>query len=147
MDIHFNATRIAGASGATLFDVITDYVNYPKFNPALIHVSVVRRDDDGAEFVADRKTVIGKRVHAHDRYERGEDLVINRTYAGSPSARSTWTIHPVDADSCTLTVDAWLRTGQVQGMVLKPFLRKLFYGINFTPFIQEAERRAAAAQL
>ena len=31
------------------------------------------RDDDGAEFVADRKTVIGKRVHAHDRYERGED--------------------------------------------------------------------------
>ena len=73
-----------------LFDVITDYVNYPKFNPALVHVSVVRRDDDGAEFVADRKTMIGKRVHAHDRYQRGEDLVINRTYAGSASARSTW---------------------------------------------------------
>jgi hypothetical protein len=32
-------------------------------------------------------------------------------------------------------------------MVLKPFLRKLFYGINFTPFIQEAERRAAAARM
>ena len=24
---------------------------------------------------------------------------------------------------------------------MKPFLRWIFYGINFTPFIQEAERR------
>jgi hypothetical protein len=26
--------------------------------------------------------------------------------------------------------------------VMRPFLRKLFYGINFKPFIEEAERRA-----
>jgi ribosome-associated toxin RatA of RatAB toxin-antitoxin module len=147
MDIHFNATRMAGASAATLFDVLTDYPDYPKFNPALIHVSVVRRDDNGAEFVADRKTWIGRRVHAQDRYERGEDLVIHRTYAGSPSARSTWTIHPVDADHCTLTIDASQQMNQVQGLVMKPFLRKLFYGINFAPFIQEAERRETAARM
>jgi hypothetical protein len=29
-----------------------------------------------------------------------------------------------------------------RGLVLRPFLRRLFYGINFTPFIHEAERRA-----
>jgi hypothetical protein len=27
-----------------------------------------------------------------------------------------------------------------------PFLKKLFYGINFTPFSREAERRAMAAK-
>jgi hypothetical protein len=29
-------------------------------------------------------------------------------------------------------------------MVMKPFLKKIFYGINFTAFIQEAERRAGS---
>jgi ribosome-associated toxin RatA of RatAB toxin-antitoxin module len=67
MDIHFNDTRPAGASAATLFDVITDYPRYPDFNPALIHVTVIRQDDTGAEFVADRKTRIGKRVRAYGR--------------------------------------------------------------------------------
>ena len=147
MDIHFNDTRMADAPAATLFDVITDYVSYPKFNPALIHVSVVRKDDNGAEFVADRKTKIGKRVRAYDRYERDQDLVIKRTYEGSSSARSTWTIHPVDSDHCTLTIDASQQMGAVQGMVMKPFLKKLFYGMNFTPFIQEAERRASATRI
>jgi hypothetical protein len=28
--------------------------------------------------------------------------------------------------------------------VMKPALKHLFYGINFTPFIEEAERRAKA---
>ena len=53
MGIHFSAARTAGGSAATLFDGITDYVNDPKFNPALTLVSVVRREADGAEFVAD----------------------------------------------------------------------------------------------
>ena len=29
MEIHFNDTRPANASTATLFEVLTDYVNYP----------------------------------------------------------------------------------------------------------------------
>jgi hypothetical protein len=32
--------------------------------------------------------------------------------------------------------------GRIQGFLMKPALKKLFYGINFTPFIEEAERRA-----
>jgi hypothetical protein len=32
------------------------------------------------------------------------------------------------------------------GLVMKPLLRRLFYGVNFTPFIHEAERRAKEAK-
>jgi ribosome-associated toxin RatA of RatAB toxin-antitoxin module len=146
VNIHFNDTRPADAPAATLLDVITDYAAYPKFNPALIDVKVIQKDDNGAEFVADRKTRIGKQVHAYDRYQRNPDFVVERTYEGSASARSCWTIHAVDASRSTLTIDASQRMGPVRGLVMRPFLKKLFYGINFTPFIQEAERRATAAR-
>jgi ribosome-associated toxin RatA of RatAB toxin-antitoxin module len=106
MDIHFNDTRRADAPAATLFEVITDYPGYPDFNPALMQVRLIKHDDTGAGFVADRKTRIGKQVRAYDRYERHQDLVVERSYEGSASARSTWTIHPVDASHSTLTIDA-----------------------------------------
>jgi hypothetical protein len=109
----------------------------------LIRVIVVRKDEHGAEFLADRKTKIGKQVRAFDRYERGGDFVLERRYDGNESARSTWTIHPVDDGTCTLTIDAVQSMGWLRGMIMKPALKHLFYGINFTPFIQEAERRAA----
>lgn len=76
----------------------------------------VREDDSGAEFVADRKTRIGRRVHAYDRYRQRGDLVVERTYEGMSSARSTWTIHPVDATHSTLTIDAAQSMGLVQGL-------------------------------
>ena len=70
----------------------------PRFNPAVTNVRVARKDESGAESLADRTTRIGKTVRAYDRYERrGRDLVIERTYEGSAKARSTWTIHPIDA--------------------------------------------------
>jgi ribosome-associated toxin RatA of RatAB toxin-antitoxin module len=145
MEIHFNDTRPAAASAETLFDVVTDYANYPSFNSALINVEVVRQDADGAEFVADRRTKIGKKVRAFDRYERDGDLVVERTYAGNETARSKWTIHPIDENHCMLNIDAIQSMSRVQGVVMKPLLRRLFYGINFTPFIEEAEHRAQTA--
>ena len=33
----------------------------------------------------------------------------------------------------------------IRGVLMKPALKHLFYGINFTPFIEEAERRAKTA--
>jgi len=144
MDIHFNDTRPADAPAATLFEVLTDYASYPSFNSALINVRVVKKDDGGAEFVADRKTKIGKKVRAYDRYTHGRDMTIERTYEGNASARSTWTIHAVDGEHSTLTIDASQSMGAVRGFLMKPALKKLFYGINFTPFIEEAERRAGA---
>jgi ribosome-associated toxin RatA of RatAB toxin-antitoxin module len=145
MDIHFNHTEPVKASADTLFDVLTDYGNYPSFNSALIHVTVVTKNEQGAEFLADRKTKIGKQVRAFDRYECNGDLVIERTYDGNESARSTWTVHPLDDGSCTLTIDATQSMGPVRGIAMKSALKHLFYGINFTPFIEEAEQRAEAA--
>jgi ribosome-associated toxin RatA of RatAB toxin-antitoxin module len=142
MDIHFNQTEPVQAPAETLFDVITDYASYPSFNSALVDVTVVTKNEQGAEFVADRKTKIGKQVRAFDRYERNGDYVVERTYDGNESARSTWTVHPVDDGTCTLTIDASQSMGAVRGVVMKPALKHLFYGINFTPFIEEAERRA-----
>ena len=143
MNIHFNDTRPAEAPAATLWEVITDYADYPRFNSAVINVRVAKKDDTGAEFLADRKTRIGKRVRAYDRYtQRGRDLVVERTYEGNASARSTWTIHPVDANRSTLTIDATQGIDPVRGVLIKPALKHMFYGINFTPFIEEAERRA-----
>jgi len=147
MNIHFNDTRPANAPAATLWEVITDYASYPSFNASIVDVRVAKKDDAGAEFVADRKTRIGKTVRAYDRYQRhGRDLVIERTYEGNAGARSTWTIHPVDASSSTLTIDATQKMDPVRGVLMKPALKQMFFGINFTPFIEEAERREKKEQ-
>jgi ribosome-associated toxin RatA of RatAB toxin-antitoxin module len=145
MDIHFNHTEPVNAPAETLFSVLTDYTSYPSFNSAVLDVTVVAQDEHGAEFVTDRKTKIGKRVRAFDHYSRNGDLVVERTYDGNESARSTWTVQDVDGGRCTLTIDATQSMDPIRGLAMKPALKKLFYGINFTPFIQEAERRAAAA--
>jgi ribosome-associated toxin RatA of RatAB toxin-antitoxin module len=145
MNIHFNHTEPVEASAEILFGVITDYPSYPSFNSALINMTVVKKDENGAEFVADRRTKIGKKVRAFDRYERNGDLVLERTYDGNESARSTWTVHAVDDNHCTLTIDASQSMGPVRGLLMKPALKHLFYSINFTPFVEEAERRAKAS--
>ncbi len=141
MQIHFNDTQPAGASAETLYGVITDYASYPRFNSSVRTVQVVTHDDRGAEFIAGRSTKVEKNAHAYDRYEVGDDLVIERTYGSETDARSTWTIHAVDGSHATLNIDASMTMPWWKGLVMKPFLKKIFYGINFTPFIEEAERR------
>lgn len=146
MDIHFNHTAPANASADTLWEVLTDYTNYPSFNSAVINVQVVEKNADGAHFVADRNTKIGKKVQGFDRYERnGQDFSLTRTYGADSTSSSTWTVHPVDADHCELTIDATARMAAAKGLIMRPALKHLFYGINFDPFIGEAERRAQAA--
>jgi ribosome-associated toxin RatA of RatAB toxin-antitoxin module len=147
MNIHFNHTEPADAPAETLFEVITDYAGYPRFNPAVVTVTVIAKRENGAEFVADRKTRIGKQVRAFDQYQRYGDLVIERTYGPESTATSTWTIHPIDPSHSTLTIDASMTMPLLPGLVMKPLLRRLFYGINFTPFIHEAERRAKEAKI
>ena len=142
MQIHFNDTQPAGASAETLYGVITDYASYPRFNSAVRTVQVVSHDEQGAEFIAGRSTKVEKNAHVYDRYERGDALVIERTYGSDTDAGSTWTIHAVDGAHATLNIDASMTMPWWKGLVMKPFLKKIFYGINFTPFIQEAERRA-----
>jgi ribosome-associated toxin RatA of RatAB toxin-antitoxin module len=144
MNIHFNDSRPAGASAETLYAVITDYAAYPRFNYAVRTMRVVQHDERGAEFVAGRSTKVEKNAHAYDRYEHGDNFVIERTYGAETDARSTWTIHAVDGGHATLNIDASMTMPWWKGMVMRPFLKKMFYGINFTPFIKEAERRASS---
>jgi hypothetical protein len=80
-----------------LFEVITDDAAYPRFNPAVVEMTVVAKDQSGAEFVAKRKTRIAKQVRAFDRHERQRNLTIKRTYGPKSKAQSPWTIHRVDA--------------------------------------------------
>ena len=56
---------------------------------------------------------------------------VERTHEGS----SACTIHPVDAHHSTLPIDASQRMWPVRGLMMRPLLKKLFYAINFTPFI------------
>jgi ribosome-associated toxin RatA of RatAB toxin-antitoxin module len=146
MDIHFNHTELVDAPAETLFQVITDYAGYARFNPAVVKMTVVAKDKNGAEFITKRTTRIAKQVRAFDRYERHGGLVIKRTYGPRSAAQSTWTIHPVDTGHSILTIDASATMPLVPGLVMKPLLRRLFYGINFSPFIQEAQRRANATR-
>jgi ribosome-associated toxin RatA of RatAB toxin-antitoxin module len=125
VNIHFNHTAPTGAPAETLFGVIADYPHYPRFNSAVVKVTVVTKSVDGAEFLADRRTRIGKQVRAFDRYERDGDLVITRTYGPGSTGRSTWTIHPVDAGRSTLTIDASMTVPLLKGLVARPFLRRL----------------------
>jgi ribosome-associated toxin RatA of RatAB toxin-antitoxin module len=147
MNIHFNHTEPVDASAETLFEVLTDHAGYPRFNPPVVNVTVITKNQNGAEFVARRKTRIARQVRAFDRYERHGDLAIKRTYGPKSTAQSTWTNHPVDTGHSTLTIDASTSMPRLPGLVMKPLLRRLFYGINFTPFIQGAQRRAKEAKI
>lgn len=145
MEIHFRDTQDANAPAEMLFGVITDYAAYPRFNPAVERMEVVTQNAGGAEFLAIRNTSVGKQVRAFDKYERDGDFTIKRTYGPESAGLSTWTIRPVDAGRSTLTIEARMTMPGWKGVVMRPILRRLFFGINFTPFIREAERRAKTA--
>jgi ribosome-associated toxin RatA of RatAB toxin-antitoxin module len=53
MDIHFNHTEPVDAPAETLFEVITDYAGCPRFNPAVVKTTVVAKDQNGAELLAE----------------------------------------------------------------------------------------------
>jgi ribosome-associated toxin RatA of RatAB toxin-antitoxin module len=142
MLIHFNHTETTDAPAHTMFDVLTDYMHYPQFNPAVTTVEVAWKNDDGAEFRAGRKTRVEKNACAIDRYLHDDgSYVIERSYGNDTDARSTWTVRPIDETHCAFGIDAAMTLPFLKGVIMKPLLRHLFYGINFTPFIAEAERR------
>jgi ribosome-associated toxin RatA of RatAB toxin-antitoxin module len=144
MDLHFKDTQPVNASGDTLWEVITDYPSYPSFNPAVATMTVLRKDEEGAEFVADMRSRVGKTAHASDRYVREGDFAIVRTYEGLEGS-SQWTVHPVDADRSELSLEGTITVPLLKGLMMKPMLRRMVHRMDFEPFIREAERRANGA--
>jgi len=142
MKVQFDDTQPAKASAETLFDVLTDYTSYPNFNSAIVGMTVLRKDDDGAEFLTDRKSLIGRQAHVFDRYERNGDLAIERTYAGIDGS-STWTVRAVDDASSTLRIQGMMTVRLLRGLMMRLMLKRVLYRMDFEPFIEEAERRDA----
>jgi hypothetical protein len=50
--------------------------------------------------------------------------------------------HSVDADHSELTLEGTVTVPLLKGLAMKPFLRRMVHRMDFTPFIQEAQRRA-----
>ena len=61
--------------------MITDYASYPSFNAALIEVEVVTKDENGAEFLADRKTSADHKTRIGSR--SGRSIGTNATAISS----------------------------------------------------------------
>jgi hypothetical protein len=121
---------------------ITDYASYPGFNPSVTHVTVLRKDGSGAEFLAGRKTKIGKQAHAFDRYDAGGSIFrVGRTCDGidGSSARA---MRPAGEGRSTLTINGTMKVSLPRGLVLKLALKRILYGDR----LQAVHRRGRAAR-
>jgi hypothetical protein len=105
---HFNDT--AGERNAKMLSVvITDYGNYPGFNPSVTDVAVLSLDESGAEFLAGRKTRIGKTCTCSTTAKPTEaSFGIERTYDGVDGS-STWTVRSAGEGRSALTIDGTMR--------------------------------------
>ncbi len=73
-----------------------------------------------------------------------EGRIVTRTHDGI-DGWSTWTVHPVDDDPSTLTIEGTMNVPLMRGPVMK--LRRMLDGVDPEPFIREAKRRARAAKV
>jgi ribosome-associated toxin RatA of RatAB toxin-antitoxin module len=141
VDVRFNDTQRANVSAQTLFEVITDYANYPNFNPSVTNVTVLRKDNGGAEFRTTMNRKISNHAHVFDKYEVGGTVFkIQRTY-DEIDGSSTWIVRPAGQGRSTLTINGTMRFSLLHGLVMKLLSKRIMYETDFKPFIEEAERR------
>jgi len=105
------------------------------------HGAVLRKDGSGAEFLAGRKTKIGKQAHAFDRYDAGGGIFrAGRMYDGidGSSARA---VRPAGEGRSTL-IDGTMKVSLPRGLVLKLALKRILNGDR----LQAVHRRGRAAR-
>jgi ribosome-associated toxin RatA of RatAB toxin-antitoxin module len=139
MFIHLRHTELVTASPERLFSVLTDYDEYPRWNRNVISTTVIRRDEHEAEVLAERTTLIGKKVRFIDTYAPKPLLQFERRYIGNETARSTWTVEPAHNGQAYFTIEAEMTLRFFPGIFQRPILKRMFYRINFPPFIRAAE--------
>src|SRR6266700_2043041 len=127
--------RIVAASPEHLFEVLTNYPAYPQSNPNVVSARVIHRDDQTAEVEAERKTLIGPKVRFTDTFAPRPLLQFSRRYANNPTAKSLWTVDPAFNGQSYFTISAEMTLPFFQGIVMRPLLKRMFYKINFPPFI------------
>jgi hypothetical protein len=138
--IHCQHTELVNATPERLFAVLTDYANYPRSNPQVLKTVVKRQDANGAEVYAERNTPIAKKVTFIDTYAPPL-LQFTRRYAGE-DASSTWTVEPAFGGRCYFTIVADMRLPFFPGVFLRPILKRMFYPLNFPPFIHAATQKS-----
>ena len=74
-----------------------------------------------------------------DTYSPKPLLQFSRRYAGNASAQSLWTVEPAYNGQSYFTISAAMTLPFFPGIFLRPLLKRMFYRINFPPFIQAAE--------
>jgi len=135
MLIKLRHTELVAASPEHLFEVLTNYPAYPQSNPNVISARVIHRDDQTAEVEAERKTLIGPKVRFTDTFAPRPLLQFSRCYANNPTAKSLWTVEPAFNGQSYFTISAEMTLPFFQGIVMRPLLKRMFYKINFPPFI------------
>lgn len=139
MFIHLRHTELVTASPERLFSILTDYEEYPRWNRNVISATTIRRDEHEAEVEAERSTFIGKKVHFIDTYAPRPLLQFERRYVGNKTAKSIWTVEPAHDSQAYFTIEAEMTLPFFPGIFQRPILRRMFYRINFPPFISAAE--------
>lgn len=139
MLIHLRHTELVAASPEQLFAVLTGYEAYPRWNKNVVSATIVRCDEHEAEVLAERTTLIGKKVHFIDTYAPKPLLQFERRYIGNDTATSTWTVEPAHNGQAYFTIEAQITLPFFPGVFQRPILKRMFYRINFPPFISAAE--------
>src|SRR5215469_12923176 len=139
MFIHFQHTELVAVPPQQLFEVLTDYQNYPASNPQVVSAAIVGRHENEVEVEAQRKTLIMKHVRFTDTYAPRPLLQFVRRYVGKDSAISTWTVEPAFGGQAYFTITAEMTVPFVQGVFFRPILKRMFYHLNFPPFIRAAQ--------
>jgi hypothetical protein len=93
----------------------------------------------------ERNTPVGKKVTFIDTYAGRPLLQFTRRYVGQDSARSVWTVEPAFGGRCYFTIMAEMRVRFFPGVLLRPVLRRMFYPLNFPPFIRAAMQSTTLA--
>ena len=139
MLIHFQHTELVAVSPQQLFAVLTDYQAYPASNPQLISATIIARHENEVEVEAQRRTLIGKNVRFTDTYAPRPLLQFVRRYADNDTAISTWTVEPAFGGQAYFTITAEMTVPFVKGIFLRSLLKRMFYRLNFPPFIRAAQ--------
>ena len=139
MLIHFQHTELVAVSSQQLFAVLTDYQAYPASNPQIVSATVIGQHGNQVEVQAQRTTLIGKHVRFTDTYAPKPLLQFVRRYADNGAAISTWTVEPAFGGQAYFTISAEMTVPFVPGIFLYPILKRMFYHLNFPPFIRAAQ--------
>jgi hypothetical protein len=142
MLVHCHHTEVVDATPEQLFAVLTDYASYPRTNPQVLKTIVKRQDANGAEVYAERNTPIARKVTFLDTYGPPPLLQFTRRYVGQDGASSTWTVEPASGGRCYFTIVADMRLPFFPGIFVRPILKRMFYPLNFPPFIRAATQTA-----